>query len=311
MLAENLFQEVLISPAREMGADRLLAVSGFATASMADHHMEELKKLEMSASIDLIVGMAVSQGISDAHHSQFVKLSRANEVYGCTFTCWYVVRNPPVHAKVYVWLKEGVPIQAFAGSANYTLTGFGDLQTECVSEIDPHEGLGFWRRVRESTAACEEATERRIRLTDRYAEWAQPRIAASDLGQPAVLSLLARGGETGHRSGLNWGQRPGRDPNQAYIPVPVGQYDYFPAVGVRFAVTADDGQSMIMVRAQERGKALHTPVDNALLGRYLRRRIGVPSGARVTRGDLERYGRTDITFTRVDDETYYLDFGVP
>lgn len=312
MLSESLFQEVLISPAREMGADRLLVVSGYATASMVDHHMHELKKSDASASIDLIVGMAVSQGISAAHHSQFVKLSRADEAYGCTFTCRYVVRNPPVHAKVYIWLKGGDPVQAFAGSANYTLTGFGDSQTEYVSEIDPCAGLRFWRKVHESTAECSgAAVTGRIKLKDQYAERAQPRLVARDLRQPTVLSLLARGGETGDRSGINWGQRPGRDPNQAYIPVSVEHYEYFPPLRVRFAVTTDDGQGMIMVREQEKGKALCTPEDNAQLGRYLRQRIGVPSGERVTRSDLERYGRTDITFAKIDYETYYLDFSVP
>ena len=64
-----------------------------------------------------------------------------------------------------------------------------------------------------------------------------------------------------------------------------------------------------MVVAQDGDKALHTPKDNSILGRYLRRRMGLPYGAYVTREHLDTYGRTDITFCRVSDRLYHLDFG--
>jgi len=34
--------------------------------------------------------------------------------------CHYVRHLPQVHTKSYVWLKKGVPLSAFLGSANYT-----------------------------------------------------------------------------------------------------------------------------------------------------------------------------------------------
>ena len=33
-------------------------------------------------------------------------------------------------------------------------------------------------------------------------------------------------------------------------------------------------------------------------------------GAKVTKDDLERYGRTDVTFTKIEDELFYMDFSV-
>ena len=43
MLSNNLFDEILIQPARN-GANKLYVVSGYATAAMAFHHMETVKE---------------------------------------------------------------------------------------------------------------------------------------------------------------------------------------------------------------------------------------------------------------------------
>jgi len=44
-----------------------------------------------------------------------------------------------------------------------------------------------------------------------------------------------------YRSGLNWGQRPGRNSNQAYLKVPSieQQSGFFPKKGINFNVTCD------------------------------------------------------------------------
>jgi len=39
-------------------------------------------------------------------------------------------------------------------------------------------------------------------------------------------------------------------------------------------------------------------------------RLGIPSGHPVTKNDLHRYGRADIDFYKIDDETYFMDFSV-
>ena len=45
-----------------------------------------------------------------------------------------------------------------------------------------------------------------------------------------------------YSSGLNWGQRPGREPNQAYISVPVyiQKSNFLPLPGVEFSILTDD-----------------------------------------------------------------------
>jgi hypothetical protein len=46
------------------------------------------------------------------------------------------------------------------------------------------------------------------------------------------------------------------------------------------------------------------------MGEYFRNRLGLANGALVTLNDLQRYGRTDITFYKIDEESFYLDFSV-
>ena len=72
----------------------------------------------------------------------------------------------------------------------------------------------------------------------------------------------------------------------------------------------DDHRQLLLRVEQAGNKAITTPLSNALLGEYFRNRLGVAEGAKVTKGDLERYGRTDVTFTKIEDELFYMDFSV-
>ncbi|OFX27910.1 MAG: hypothetical protein A2X08_05875 [Bacteroidetes bacterium GWA2_32_17] len=118
--------------------------------------------------------------------------------------------------------------------------------------------------------------------------------------------------ETPKRSGINWGQRDRREHNQAYINIPakVGRSGFFPERYETFTVVTDDNKQMICVRAQDEGKGLHSTLNNSLLGEYFRYRLGLKSGEFVTKEHLLKYGRTDITFYKIDAENYLMDFSV-
>ena len=79
---------------------------------------------------------------------------------------------------------------------------------------------------------------------------------------------------------------------------------------MHFTINTDDNKTLIATRAQQNGKAIHTPHNNSLIGEYFRMRLGLPNGAFVQKEDLIRYGRTDVDFYKIDDETYYMDFSV-
>ncbi len=78
----------------------------------------------------------------------------------------------------------------------------------------------------------------------------------------------------------------------------------------------DDGKSLICVPAEPKQKggtiphAIHTPLNNSDMGLYFRYRLGLASGAFITKQDLENYGRTNVIIYKLDPETYYMDFSV-
>lgn len=111
--------------------------------------------------------------------------------------------------------------------------------------------------------------------------------------------------------GLNWGQRINREPNQAYIQLPIEVYrsDFFPKKPEHFFVHTDDGLDIKFTRAQktDEGTALQTPDDNSYFGKYIRDRLGIPHGQEITAKDILNYGCTEITFFKINDK-YYMDF---
>ena len=114
------------------------------------------------------------------------------------------------------------------------------------------------------------------------------------------------------RSGLNWGQRPGRNSDQAYLSIPaeIQRSGFFPERGIEFLLGCDDGEIFKCVRAQANGKAIECPQGNALLGLYFRKRLAVRPGYLVTIGHLQKYGRTSVDISRINQYRYFLDFSI-
>ncbi|MDC0139979.1 NgoFVII family restriction endonuclease [Hyphomicrobiales bacterium] len=112
------------------------------------------------------------------------------------------------------------------------------------------------------------------------------------------------------RSGLNWGQRPGRNQDQAYLSVPIEiqRSNFFPSVGIEFVAVFDDGFKVECVRAQQNGKAIHSQKDNAIIGRYFRSRLGLSPGDLIIIEHLERYGRTTVDVSCESENIYFFDF---
>lgn len=140
-----------------------------------------------------------------------------------------------------------------------------------------------------------------------------PVIKPAQIDENCVhLSALARGGETGKKSGLNWGHRGNRNKNEAYIPLPrrIAKTNFFPLNKQHFLVVTDDHHALQLRVEQENDKAITTPASNAQLGEYFRNRLDLPNGTFVEKRHLLAYGRTDVTFYKIDDEQYYMDFSV-
>ncbi len=63
MISNNLFQEILVEPIN-LGANHLYIVSGYATAAMAFHHLDSIRRDHKNVQIHLIAGMCPIDGLS-------------------------------------------------------------------------------------------------------------------------------------------------------------------------------------------------------------------------------------------------------
>ncbi len=311
MISEDLFNAVLIEPARKYPNAKLQIISGYATGSMANFHIDKLRTEGLLSSIELIVGMSKHTGISVSEHKRLCDLVQNSDA-DIAFRCRYVVGDRPVHAKAYVWSDDSGPYTAFSGSANYTKTGFGFFQTEVMTLTNPHHVSDFYWRVFQETRDCQfSEIAKHVPLLDK------PQVYNGAGAELVRLSLLTRAGETPSTSGINHGQRVGihstrTDRSAAYISVPatVSRAGFFPDRDVVFVVHTDDGLQFRFKRTQDGGKAMSIVNGYEELGRYLRTRMGVTIGEKVEPSHLQAYGRTDITFMKYDDGSYGMDFSV-
>jgi hypothetical protein len=317
MILHNMYNEVLIEPVRLYKANKLYIVSGYASATFANQHLKainEIIKENNDFQLNLIIGMAVKR----TDHPGFLRLKR---MYANNFNCYYIENSPFVHCKLYSWFKNGNPILGFAGSANYSQPGFfGIDQINQLSNENPKEIRNFYEKLVTRSVEITEYTrfnieEIREKIISVPEKDVEPGNIRWDIeGKRVTISFLDRNGKLPERSGLNWGQRPeeGREPNQAYLSIKKDARDegFLPPIAYTFTLITDDNQSFDCVVAQGGRKAIHSTNDNSEIGRYIRNRLGVPLGEKVKREDLERYGRTDFTLEKINDETFLFDFSI-
>ena len=319
--SHELREKILLEPV-SMGADKLRIITGYSAHTMASWHITEIaKRFDRVVNIDLTVGMCARDMLFRPVHEGFKALTQDSRY---KFTCKYITEGSPVHTKIYLWEKDGVPFRAFTGSANYTQPAFFGRHREAMSECDSGEAAEYIDSLAGDSMLCtDDGIKDKIIIAERPPRLIRAKsdnkkispVSAKKLGAKSVTVsfIVKRTGETATRSGINWGQREGREHNQMYISLPteIAKSDFFPGKGIHFSVMTDDGQAFILSRGQDSDKGMSTPLNNSLLGRYFRKRLGVPDGAYVRREDFERYGRTDITFYKLDDEQYFMDFSQP
>lgn len=314
---DDLENKVLISPAKE-GANELRIVSAYASPSMVDWHIQKLFESGMQPiKIKLIVGMCPYDGLSEVSHKGFNKLidTYKDAPDYSNFECQYIYQSPPAHSKMYLWMKNGRPYKAFSGSANYTLRSFSKECGELMIACDKDEALAYYDTVEARSINCNSnEVENYIRIHKHSPNYNYERLQIDNTSEAVQrLSLVSKNGEVPKSSGLNWGQRPNRNPNQAYIPLPsqIARTGFFPLNKRPFTVIADDGWCAVMRVEQDNDKAITTPGNNAELGEYLRSRLGLDAGELVTVEHLNAHGRQDIEFTKLDDEHFMMNFSSP
>lgn len=326
VFSDRLFEKVLLEPARN-GARDLYVLSGYSSPAMVTRHMKALREEKIEAvQLDLIVGMVSRDGISTTALMGFQTLSR--QVPGNQLKCRFNIGTPN-HSKLYLWCDNDGPVQAFSGSANYTQTGFGigpsgNDQIETCAEVDPRKVFDYLIDASEHSISCHDPelskyvkllTQDRAAIFDENAELDTRLVDTEDVELDcAFLPLVQTRRQVGEvhnaGAGLNWGQRGNRNRDEAYLPIPakVRNKKFFPDKGVHFQMLTDDGDSFIGTVAQSGDKALETPHDNGILGRYFRRKLGLRPGDFVNTEDLSRFGANAAKVSQISSETYLLEF---
>lgn len=314
---DELVESTLLKPIKELQADKLIIISGYASHNMASWHIKKINESKLSpVAIELTFGMPQVDGISKDLHEGLLNLSKFREEELSSFTCKYIYQGAPVHSKIYIWLKNDKPVIAFAGSANYSQNAFSKKRREYMVQCNHEEAYAYYLELENDSIVCNHGEiEEYVKI---YSNNKIDIIQNNneEVNVPHVtLSLLKKDGQVGHGSGINWGHRKNgtkRELNQAYIPLPskIAKSNFFPLNKQHFSVITDDRKQLILRVQQQNDKAITTPLNNSQLGEYFRNRMGLENGSFVTLSDFENYGRSDVTFYKIDEDQFYMDFSV-
>ena len=125
MLQDDLAQKILFNPLQG-GADELYILSAYATPNMLSWYMKNIyHKTVMPIRIYLIVGMVPFDNLSVSIHEGFQNLVSSEMPHEISsIKCSYVIDKPAEHANLFIWCKDGQPVTAFMGSANFVQSSF-------------------------------------------------------------------------------------------------------------------------------------------------------------------------------------------
>ena len=327
MLTSDLIEQVLIRPAQELQVDQLRILSGYCGPGFVADHIKLLEDYDLDVELHLTIGWKNSTLNKQARSLK--KLANENEIFQCS----YFDKYPPIHSKIYVWLRGETPLVAFQGSANYSKEGFSsNLQQNILDQCDEGKAFSYIKSFADFYKPIESYTYKLGTVEDTQPEINYYSPYPSLKNGFIELNLLDQFGNVPTKSRLNWGQpdgstrRPFRELgdrdyyDQAYIFVSKAIHEtypqFFPQLEEHFVVETDDGEIFFAVMAQQNRKAIHTPKyigeqDNTWLGKYFRRRLGVEQGELITKDHLLKYGRTTVSFKKIGEDLFFMDFSRP
>jgi hypothetical protein len=316
LFTENL-EEIIFNRHQHFQSDELIVISGY----VGPKPIERLQRLPLRKQV--VYGMYGLEGIKRPLHNSLIELQNGIENLNIFYS------NLPVHSKCYAWRNHGNIVHALVGSANFSSSGLKTPFKEILAEttFDTFLPLNdYITRVLNNSRSCLEVGIQDV-------------IEAIVPGTICLLSLLGDNGEVQNAAGLNWGQNPANHtrPNDAYIKIRVQDIRNFPDLfppkqlnplhqdrrgrpqrhNDAVEIIWDDGISMEgLLEGSQPVDGLTYPKQvssfpvKSELGEYLRIRIGVPLGQPVRRFHLERYGRTNISVSRLGEGVYRFDFSV-
>lgn len=338
MLFYQNLDKIIYNRNQLLTCDELVIISGYVGPSP----IRELEKLPIKSTV--IYGMYGCDGIQRSLHGALVaaneELKKVNVLYSTI----------PVHSKCYIWKYKGEVRSALVGSANFSTNGlttpFKEVLADATADtFDPLDQ--YLKMIMGKTISCTDAkVSENKKKSHNPNEDTNPTVYDKDVcsmplfiiedGQPVVPA----------QSGINWGMAKLSGShvniNDAYIRIGTDLLEHYPEmfpqkqecpsegeevgrVGHRhndsIEILWDDGTTMtgllegsiprvINGRRELYPKQISTTPSKAALGKYLRQRMGLKEGYRITYDDLKAYGRTTIDVSLQGEGIYYFDFSV-
>ena len=314
--------------------DELIVISGY----VGPAPVHRIKDIPLKTTV--VYGMYASDGIHKSLHSSLLK--EENELPNLKI----LYSTMPVHTKAYMWLYKGEVIHSLVGSANFSLNGLTTPYKETLAETtaDTFQTLGEYRDfVFKKCIPCIDASVSQTSSQKKKQNiWTEYNRNICDL----PLYIINQGEKIiPPASGINWGMAKLTGShvniNDAYIPISAENADHYPQLfpakqtaptnmdsvfrkdhrhNDTVEVIWDDGTEMNVLLEGSRGrndgygnkiwypKQIASSPTKAELGKYIRRRIGIPEGQAITYDDLIEYGRDTISISLQGEGIYYFDF---
>jgi hypothetical protein len=323
MLFNTHLEEIIFHRHQTVQSNELVILSGY----LGPNPVARLATLPFNSTV--IYGMYGDKGIQYSLHNALLHIQNSVPNVNIYYS------KVPIHSKCYIWKNNRIIQHALIGSANFSTNGLTTPYREILAETthDTFQPLHeYVDRVMANSTLCTDivlSQQNRNIITT-------PSIQIST--QFCRMSLLDRGGNVPEKSGLNWMFSNGHVAvNDAYIAIRkeyIRQYpNLFPPkqgfttltdIGGRanrhndiVEIIWDDGITMDALlegNQDENGliypKQISSFPRKNFMGAYIRHRLGLPDGYFVTLADLNRYGRTHIDISLLDEGIYYFDFSV-
>lgn len=313
-------------------SNNIIIVSGYVGYQTIKMLCEQCSDVQ----ITVVYGMYGSERISQPLHQALMEVQRQ---YSNIVILYSTV---PVHSKIYTWNCDAKIEKALVGSANFSISGMMNDYKEVLSDVEKDTYVTlkeYCDYVLSKAINCNDAEVRfkKVFKASGHSKVAQPLLDKN----VCRATLLDKNGSVSKKSGLNWGLSKGHvSEGDAYIRITSNYIKLFPSlfppkkyVGMdnqqskgkknrendEVELIWDDGEKMIgLLEGQQTKqingliypKQLSTSPSKSILGKYLRKRLGVDLNHTITKSDLLRYGRTCIDISLVGEGIYYLDFSV-
>jgi hypothetical protein len=311
------------------GADELIFMGGY----IGPDPVEKIaRKINSQIKCEIIYNCSKNSNVNAVYHKKYVDITENTNV-----NVYY--KNSYNHAKIYVWLKNKLPLEIMTGSANFSSSGLCNDGQEILIDIEKKEFTDVMNYV--NTAFCDSqlCTKNKPFTTLSVNKKTKVHPNALDkivkLNPPtAKIMLCDKVGHVHEKSGLNWGFGKAHIAKDcSYIAIRKQLIKDLPSLfpyngknpnkGVGQAKrnkrqiaegVFDDGESIKLsfegINPPDNFKQLTSFPKNNILGIYIRKRLGLNQFDQINYNHLKRYGRDNIEISKVGEGLYYLDFSV-